>query len=863
MDNEVKFRISIEDSGTSTMKTIGVNAEDLREAIHEVNKEMDELKPSVVNFAQLAQGIDAVTGVVDQLNGAFKELTSMSKAQVEVDTKLATAMRNTMGATDEEIQSIKDLCSAQQDLGIIGDEVQLAGAQELATYLEEKESLEKLIPVLNDTTAQQYGFSATQESSAQIATMFGKVMNGQVSALSRYGYSFDEAQEKILKFGTESERAAVLADVVSQSVGGMNAALAQTDAGRQKQLENTLGDIKEQLGGLIQNLMPYVSGLSAAANAVGGIIKLAEAYSTLDVRQKAAAASGAALAVHQKVQAIAQKLLEASGYSAAAGTTALTVATTALYAALTMGISLAVAGLVSLFTSLGDEADEAADKTLGLRQAQDAFTSTASNVKAELDMEVNKLQTLIKSNGDAKGAVDELNKKYGEAFGYHKTAQEWYDTLILKSRAYCQQLGYEAQAKVIAAQKAAKELELEAAKSKVKAIEDSGNTTKGGSVTGPAGYTVHWQDETDEYRQAKADVAALNSEVEELGRSWDVCTEKIKEATEEIGATVPGSSPSGSASGGSSSKQSGPTAEALIQASIANMQALVQEQIDGWNFGKVITLTAELDIEPPEEEDPDVSAQDQLIERLQHRQQIYDQLAQSIEHLQSLSLYASGEEVDAINAQIAAMKEHQKALGKSDPEKSISSYKKYQKLLQKVREEHEQSIEAIETIGSTMGTLGQAVGGAAGEWLTWGANLAQAIAAAIPKILALVEAQGTQATANAATAATGAASSVASIPYVGPILAVAAVASVLASLASLPKFANGAIAYGPTLGIFGEYANAASNPEVVAPLNKLRDLIQPEYEVSSSAARRNVKFRIRGRDLVGVMNNENNLKKRR
>lgn len=105
-------------------------------------------------------------------------------------------MRNTMDAREADIQSIKDLCSAQQELGVIGDEVQLAGAQELATYLSEKQSLEQLIPVMNDMLAQQYGLNASQENAAQIATMLGKVMDGQTGALSRYGYKFDEAQEK-------------------------------------------------------------------------------------------------------------------------------------------------------------------------------------------------------------------------------------------------------------------------------------------------------------------------------------------------------------------------------------------------------------------------------------------------------------------------------------------------------------------------------------------------------------------------------------------------------------------------------------------------------------------------------------------
>lgn len=64
---------------------------------------------------------------------------------------------------------------------------------------------------MNDMIAQQYGLESSTEGATQIATMLGKVMNGQTEALSRYGYKFDEVQKEILQFGTESERAAVLA----------------------------------------------------------------------------------------------------------------------------------------------------------------------------------------------------------------------------------------------------------------------------------------------------------------------------------------------------------------------------------------------------------------------------------------------------------------------------------------------------------------------------------------------------------------------------------------------------------------------------------------------------------------------------
>ena len=188
------------------------------------------------------------------LIGAAREAAEAYDAQAEAEMKLATAMRNTMGARNSEIQSVLDLCSAQQKLGIVGDEVQLAGAQELSTYLSLSSSLKKLIPVMNDMVAQQYGYSASAENAANIATMMGKVMQGQTGALKRLGYAFDEGQEKILKYGSEEQRAAVLADVIKQSVGGMNRALASTPTGRMIQLRNVMGDIKEKFGQVVRTV---------------------------------------------------------------------------------------------------------------------------------------------------------------------------------------------------------------------------------------------------------------------------------------------------------------------------------------------------------------------------------------------------------------------------------------------------------------------------------------------------------------------------------------------------------------------------------------------------------------------------------
>ena len=236
MAQTVEFRLNLSVDGKEHIITATAGVEQLTEALNVASDAGDKLRKDLQKVNNVNEAFQNVTQGLQELTGTLLGLTDAYATQQVNETRLANNMRNTMAARDEDIQSIKDLCAAQQELGVIGDEVQLAGAQELATYLEKKSSLEALIPVMNDMLAQQYGLEASEESAAQVASMLGKVMEGQTAALSRYGYSFDEAQEQILKFGTEEERAAVLAEVVESSVGGMNEALRQTPSGQAKEI---------------------------------------------------------------------------------------------------------------------------------------------------------------------------------------------------------------------------------------------------------------------------------------------------------------------------------------------------------------------------------------------------------------------------------------------------------------------------------------------------------------------------------------------------------------------------------------------------------------------------------------------------
>jgi hypothetical protein len=99
---------------------------------------------------------------------------------------------------------------------------------------------------------------------------------------------------------------------------------------------------------------------------------------------------------------------------------------------------------------------------------------------------------------------------------------------------------------------------------------------------------------------------------------------------------------------------------------------------------------------------------------------------------------------------------------------------------------------------------------------------------------------------GASTAATQTAASFGpAAAFVLPALLAGATALISGSFA---KFADGGIVSGPTMGLVGEYPGARSNPEVIAPLNKLQGMIGG----SGGATNVNVggQIRLEGQDLL-------------
>lgn len=81
--------------------------------------------------------------------------------------------------------------------------------------------------------------------------------------------------------------------------------------------------------------------------------------------------------------------------------------------------------------------------------------------------------------------------------------------------------------------------------------------------------------------------------------------------------------------------------------------------------------------------------------------------------------------------------------------------------------------------------------------------------------------------------------------------------AMITQVKSISKFANGGIVSGPTMALVGEYAGAANNPEVIAPLNKLRSLIGNPAGAQTVVVGGDI--RLRGSDLVVALRNQKNI----
>lgn len=869
MAKDLRYYLKYDTNGKKVMAELGVSAAKLDEALGKVRKNTSATHASMLNLASATVVFDGLQSSVSALYSATKSLTDAYEVQAEAERKLETVMRQRMKATEAEIQGIKDLTSAQQQIGIIGDEVQLAGAQQLATFLSQTETLRELIPAMNDLVAQQKGYKASGTDAVSVANLMGKAMQGQASALRRVGITFTEAQQAMLENGNESERAAMLAQIITDNVGHMNAELAAMPTGKLKQFENTLGDIKESMGAFITGVMPVFTFANQTVLACTNMMKL-----TTAVRGTAAAISKMTI-VTKAAHAISvlnvgilrrwSRGLQALGLSARGASTAIRTTSIALKGLLaTTGIGLGIVALsaaIEFFTDKAseakDKADELKDSIGGLSEVERASNEAYENTRGELSKNIALLENFKGSKEEEKKLVQQMNQLYGETMGYFNSVSDWYKTLTANSETYCRQLVIEARMRALANEAA----KLEQQSSEIQKGIDEGiyDTTRKKRVVYddkistplvrvPKG-TEELPSELDKQLELKASIdlqkESLEKEMDKLAKEAGTLTLPVHGNTGPLGNDI--------------------RKEFDTSVSVENFTKLGQftqkikelnESRAHANSKKIVEIDKQI---------ARVKELQSLFERGRYHYKIDNLPEEKRDQPEEIELPENLKDGSTISVPVEIDVSHISEPLKEMEDAVRESAEEMKRAMGDIGDGFLNAWGGLKNLNGGLSSMTEAITGNGTAWermsgfIDGAIQSMQAVQAVTQAVTAISKAYQAIKKAETLTikddtnaklqnAAAGFLQAHSWIPFVGIALGVAAVAAMAVSMASVPKYAKGGIAYGPTLGMFGEYAGAQNNPEVVAPLSDLKKYISPSNGLSGD-----VRFRIEGTDLVGVL----------
>lgn len=481
-------------------------------------------KNGVTSFEQLAQALPRVTanastlGVsVDELLASFATLTGVSGNTNEVATQMAAIFTALVKPSSEATEMA-------EKMGIEFNAASIKAAGGLRNFLTQLDASVKEYAAANGVLEQE---------------VYAKLF-GSAESLRALTPLTNQLAEKF------SENV----DAMANSAGTINAAyneMSSTGSATTQMLKNQLGAITDVVAGFVGSAMPFVSFIANTGVMVMSITSLVKTLKALNIQQgiltlrsKAGGAAMLLFGLNASRSAAFTRVFSAALKSGAYSATAFKIALKGLM--ITTVVGAAIVAVTSVIEYFVNKTDEATDKTNEFSEAEDAYKNAAANTKVELDKEIKALGDLITAKKDTTDAVNHLNAVYGDLFGSHKTASEWYDTLTRKSQIYVKQIGYEAQAKVLATKLAEKQIELEDNYAKRRELWKAGGaqkTTKRtitNRSTGGDSYEVVTTEDTKEYADLKDSARGLIPEIQSLQRQLGIAQAHMADCSKQMAA---------------------------------------------------------------------------------------------------------------------------------------------------------------------------------------------------------------------------------------------------------------------------------------------------------------------------------------
>ena len=905
----ITFKI---DGDSKEFKELITDADGLKKVIQSTITQSDNLKKSLIKWSQGVQAISAITDTIGNVSSALSQFSermrSLQSANIMI-TQLTgktgdemLKLRNNVQAVaehfgadfNEVLQSANNLSKA---FGIsIDDAMKLvqdgfvSGAnangefldtlKEYPRYFKEAGLSAEDFVAITTNAAQQGIFSdkgvdVIKEGNLRIREM----TTATVDALNNIGISaeqvqadlqagsittFDVMQMVAAKLNELPASSAVVGTAIADIFGGpgedagleyiktlaniqlnMDAVKAATQGTAEQQeaavraqekLNFSLQDYID-LAGLYAQVKPFVGFASEVGTAVIGVNGLVTAMKSLNVQAVVArarvvrAVAGMARTTVAATRnfvlyggaargaAAGTTLLGTAARGAAAGVGMLGVALRALLVSTGIGVALmALGAAVSAFT---DDTEEAAQAAESVADSYDSVKESMAGVRAQMESDQATLKNWTGSKEEEAALVDRLNNRYGETMGYFASVADWYKALTENSAAWCRQMENEARMRKLADEAAEIQQNIHdirynddgstkmySTKRELRLRNDMPFATMGNLAVAGSEEIVGSSD----VEKANAKLQGLWSSLAGVRKQMDAL------AKETVEYAVKGSSERPKAY-----DPTGTNTQVTAQAPAEAPAAL--GSID-WYEGAIRGLQERISATA------DMGVARELQNRVEMLQSALGDLKIRIGIDKPEETAAAARELtQRIGDDFAAWKEENplQPLDMEDDEDRLAGMRK-----------------GLDKVGKTAQATGQMFG-ALGEAFEQPAfNIMGTIAQAVAT-LALTFASSLKGTVT---------------PWdwiVGAAAGTATLISTIASIRQATAFAEGGIVSGPTYALVGEYAGARNNPEVIAPLDKLRSLIEPQRGFEAGR----VRFEIEGRTLVGILEKVNRLSSRR
>lgn len=381
-------------------------------ALQQLEKEHQQAKQGV---AQLEQEYRKITISEEQAAAANKSLTEKITEQKAVIKQVEADVRSLQKAYDNAAPG-----NAQ-------------GAA-LAELNAAKKALEEEKVILNSLTETQ---EQNKESNKRLSRQLRELQNDMAKMRLNGEQNTEEYRQM-------AEKAALLSD--------------------------TLGDLRAQTSILanddanLQGFISGVNGLSGAFTTATGVMSLfaSENEDLMKVQARVQSVMAITMGLQQLFNALnkdsafrlvtvtkVKNLLTAANYRLATSLGISNAAATALMATLTLGLSVVITGLIVAWNKYSDAQEEAARKAQERIEIESQGRAEMIKTRFEIDTTRESLKNFTGSKEEEKKKCEEMNRKYGEAFGYYDTVAQWYDVLTQKAEQYIQMLFLQAKAQAL------------------------------------------------------------------------------------------------------------------------------------------------------------------------------------------------------------------------------------------------------------------------------------------------------------------------------------------------------------------------------------------------------------------------------